>query len=470
MLRFRQYPTIRGRSYEVPCLIGHAESPSGAEPMPDRRSSTSCDVTVIGGGLAGKAASLHLAKAGLKVVCIEPGGTVRQAVGESLDWSSPDLLKALGLPMEDVVASRIGTWKRHVILKMREGAPEDYVPVPWLGGAPFHVELRTLHVDRARLDDELLKRVIDAGVTLIRDKVVRVERNGKRISSVYTEGGQQFSSPWFIDASGFAASLLAREFQLRVINNGPAKVAMWTYFPVSDAIEGTTLYMEPMPGEYLDWVWEIPINPEVVSVGYVTSGEAMKAKRAQGLPVEDIFRQHLMRFPRFEQLLRAGATSAPNVTSFRSRVHTGVAGPNWLIAGEAASMVDPITANGVTAALRHAAESSGLILKHRKRGKLPLSARICYSSRVLQLARFFNSGIENVVYQPPVRNRIGLRHSGTIYISPAWTLNLVYARLKPTGILSTFFFGLILSFFRSGEWILYRLCKLWSQPAGRAGF
>jgi flavin-dependent dehydrogenase len=435
--------------------------------MPDRRPSTSCDVTVVGGGLAGKAASLHLAKAGLKVVCIEPGGTVREAVGESLDWSSPDLLKALGLPMEDVVATRMGTWKRHVILKMREGPPEDYVPVPWLAGAPFYVELRTLHVDRARLDEELLKRVIDSGVTLVRDKVVRVERNRKQISSVHTEGGQQFSSPWFIDASGFATSLLAREFQLPAVHNGPGKVAMWTYFSVPDAIEGTTLYMEPMLGEYLDWVWEIPINPDVVSVGYVTSGEAMKAKRAQGLSVEEIFRQQLMRFPRFEPLLQAGDISAPNVTSFRSRVHIGVAGPNWLIAGEAASMVDPITANGVTAALRQAAESAGLILKHRKRGKLPLRARICYSSRVMQLAKFFNSGIENVVYQPPVRNRIGLRHSGTIYISPAWTLNLLYARLKPKGVLSTFLLGLILSFFRSSEWVLYRFCKLWSQPVGR---
>ena len=47
------------------------------------------------------------------------------------------------------------------------------------------------------------------------------------------------------------------------------------------------------------------------------------------------------------------------MTSFRSRAYAGVAGTNWLIAGEAASMVDPITANGVTAALRHAAEASG---------------------------------------------------------------------------------------------------------------
>ena len=39
-------------------------------------------------------------------------------------------------------------------------------------------------------------------------------------------------------------------------------------------------------------------------------------------------------------------------------------------------MVDPITANGVTAALRHATEASGLILKYRKRGALPLLAQI----------------------------------------------------------------------------------------------
>jgi flavin-dependent dehydrogenase len=36
-----------------------------------------CDVVVIGGGLSGKAASLHLAKAGLKVTRIEPATTVR---------------------------------------------------------------------------------------------------------------------------------------------------------------------------------------------------------------------------------------------------------------------------------------------------------------------------------------------------------------------------------------------------------
>ena len=429
---------------------------------------TVCDVTVIGGGLAGKAASLHLAKAGLSVICIEPEEAVGQSVGESLDWSAPDLLSNLGLPMENLVTAQMATWKRHVTMKLRDGRFEHYVPSTWLGGRPFRIELRTLHVDRMRLDEELLKMAIDQGVTFVRDKVLRVERNGKKVSSVHTAGGLQFSSPWFIDASGFGASLLAREFDLAARQFGPAKVALWTYFRAPELIEGTTLYMDPAPSEYLDWVWEIPINPETVSVGYLTTGVVMKAKREQGLTVEEIFRQQLMKFPRFEPLLRAGAVSAMNVTSFKCRVHLGVAGPNWLIAGEAASMVDPITANGVTAALRHAAEASALILKFHGRGRIPLRSRISYSSRILQLAKFFNSGIEKIVYEPPVRNRIGLRRSGTVYTSPAWSMNVVYARLKPTGVLSTFFFGSLLGVFRASAWILRQLCSRRRPVAGVA--
>ena len=426
--------------------------------------STVSDVTILGGGLAGKAASLHLAKAGLKVVCIEPAETIRQAVGESLDWSAPDLLNALGLSMEDLIEARMATWKKPVTLKSRDGCSEHYVPTPWLAGPPFHIELRTLHVDRLRLDQKLQDMVMQQGVDLVRDKVVRVETTEKKILAVHTAGGVRFSSPWFIDASGFAACFLPRELNLPAIQFGPAKVALWAYFPVTESIEGTTLYMDPVASEYLDWVWEIPISSDVVSVGYVTTGAATKVKRDQGLSVEDIFRQQLMKFPRFEPLLRAGAENTVNVTSYRSRAHTGVAGPNWLVAGEAASMVDPITANGVTAALRHAVEASRLILKYRKRGRLPFRARVCYSSRILQMAKFFNSGIEKIVYEPSVRNRIGLGRSGTVYTSPAWSMNVVYARMKPNGIFSTFMLSSFLQFFRASAWVFYQMCK-WRTPA-----
>jgi menaquinone-9 beta-reductase len=428
--------------------------------MPDSGPAKTCDVTILGGGLAGKAAALHLAKAGLHVVCIDPAEPTRPPVGESLDWSSPELLKTLGFPMHQVIATQLGTWKNHVILKLPSGAAEDYVPVPWLAKPPYRVELRTLHIDRFRLDSELLQKVLDSGITLVRDKVARIDRAGDRISAVHTASGQQFTSPFFIDASGFAASLFAREFNLPASYNGPQKVALWTYFDVKDAIDGTTLYMSPRPDEYLDWIWEIPIKPGAVGVGYITTAEDMKAKRHQGASVTEIFRRQLLQFPRFAPLLESNPLEEPSVTTFCGRTHRDVAGPNWLIVGEAASMVDPITANGVTASLRHASEAVALLLKYFKRGHLPFLARKCYSFRVRQVAKFFNSGIENIVFQPPVRNRFGLRHCGTLYISPAWTMNLVYARTKPTGIISTLLISAVLGLFRLSEWFLYRLCRL----------
>ncbi|MGA2420777.1 MAG: FAD-dependent oxidoreductase [Candidatus Acidiferrum sp.] len=430
---------------------------TGRERLPP--GSSVADVTIIGGGLAGKAAALALAKAGLRVVCIEPDEPSRQTVGESLDWSAPALLSDLGLPMEHLVNEQSATWKRHVTLNTRDGWAEHYVPTPGLAGSPFRVELRTLHVDRTLLDQQLLKKTVESGVTIVREKVVRVEKTGRRVDAVHTESGNRFHSPWFIDASGFATSLFAREFRLQAVLFGPVKVAMWTYFPVVDPIEGTTLHMDPQASEYLDWIWEIPIKPNVISVGYAASGAAIKAKRERGLDVAGIFREQLEKFPRFAELLQGNGLGELNVTSFRCRVHKDVAGPNWLIAGEAASMLDPITANGVTAALRQAAEAAELILKYRRRAKLPWRPRFCYSSRVLQLAKFFNSGIEKIVYEPPVRSRIGMSHSGRLYTSPAWTMNLVYARLRPRGTISTFLFGLALGVFRAANWLVYLACN-----------
>jgi menaquinone-9 beta-reductase len=427
------------------------------------------DVTVLGAGLCGKAAAMQLAAAGLHVVCIEPEEAMRQAVGESLDWSAPDLLNALGLPMEDLVRGGLATWKRHVTVKLRHGASEHYVPGAWLAEAPFRVELRTMHVDRLRLDEELLKRTHASGVTIVRDTVVKVERDGDRVVAVHTAGGARFSSPWFIDASGFASSLLPREFDLPAIQFGPAKVAIWTYFAISELVEGTNLYMEPLRAEYLDWVWEIPIGPQVVSVGFVTTGAAMKARREQGLEVEQIFLQQLKKFPRFDALLQAGPLGPCNVTAFRSRVYDGVAGPNWFVAGEAASMVDPITANGVTAALRHATEAAALILKFRKQGALPQRARISYNRRILQMAKFFNTGIEKILYEPAVRDRIGARASGTVYTTPAWSMNVVYARLKPKGIVKTYLLGFVLGLWRACAWIFSECCKRMPRAAESAG-
>ena len=417
------------------------------------------DVTVIGGGLAGMAASFHLAKAGMKVVCIDPDTETSKAVGESLDWSAPDLLSALGFPMQRLIGEGIGTYKRHVTLRLGNGCDRHYVPSEWLGRPPFNVELRTLHVDRLRLNRELLISALSHGVELIRDKVVEVEKKEQTVTAVITSEGRSISSSWFIDASGAAASLFPRAFQLPMYAYGPKKVAVWTYFDVPEMVEGTTLYAHGTMPSYMEWIWEIPIRPGAISVGYVATGEAIKLKRKQGLSIEEIFREQLGHFPRFERLLQTAKADAPWVTSYLCCGYRKVAGPNWFVAGEAASMVDPMTANGVTAALRHAEEATDLILRNRRQGRLPRRCTSMYSRRVSDLGRFFNSGIERVVYDWPIRKRIGVLNAGDLYTVPAWTLNNIYSRLRPKGVASTLLFGSLLNVIRISAELYHSLCR-----------
>jgi menaquinone-9 beta-reductase len=417
------------------------------------------DVTVIGGGLAGMAASIHLANGGLKVLCIEADPLDRDPVGESLDWSAPDLLKVLGLPMEYLIDQGIATYKGHVVLKLRDGSERHYIPGEWLGKPPYNVNLRTLHVDRSQLNQALREIFLSKGVRLVGDRVVHVETAGRFVKAVVTAQGERIASKWFLDASGSGAGVLPRTFKLPVYEYGPPKVAMWDYFTVPESIEGTTLHADGAGPPYMEWVWQIPIHPNTISVGYVSPGEAVKEKRQRGMSVQDIFDAQLQRFPDLQGLLHDPAREPPRTTSFRCRVFAGVAGPNWLVAGEAAAMVDPMTSNGVTAALRHAAEASRLIIRYRDRIRIPRLPAAMYSQRVSSVARFFNSGIENVLYDWPVRNRIGPFNAGDVYTIPAWSMNVVYSRLRPQGFVKTTLFRLLLASLRYSLGTFHWFCK-----------
>ncbi len=417
------------------------------------------DVTVIGAGLAGMSACIHLAEAGLRVLCIDAGSLDNNPVGESLDWSAPALLKELGLPMEHLLGEGIATYKRHVVLKLKDGSQQEYTPGAWLGKPPYNVNLRTLHVDRGELDGELRRKVHDRGVKVMNDRVVRVETEQRFVKGVLTANGDRVVSRWFLDASGSGASLFPRVFRLPAHEYGPHKVAIWDYFDISESIEGTTIHADVAGAGYMDWVWQIPIRPGTISVGYVCRGEAVKEARQRGLSVREIFAAQLARFPDLRDLSQGAALRSPQARSFRCRVFSGTAGPNWLVAGEAAAMVDPMTSNGVTAALRHASEASRLIIRFRDRATIPQLPAAMYSQRVLSMATFFNSAIEGVLYDAPVRNRIGLFKAGYVYTIPAWSINVIYSRSGAEGFWSTIFLRLLLASLKCGLRAFHWICQ-----------
>jgi len=428
--------------------------------------SVSFDVTVVGGGIAGMAASIHLARAGMTVLCIEAEVADSDPVGESLDWSAPELLRQIGLPMEDLLRDGAATYKRHVILKLLGGAEQHYVPSDWLAKPPFNVELRTIHVDRTRLNRAIREIFLGSGATLLAGKVVRVVPDGDRVGTLLTESGVEVVSRWFVDASGSGCSLFPRTFKLPSYEFGPRKVAIWDYFEVPESIEGTTIHADCEGPFYMSWVWQIPIHASTVSVGYVAPGESIKEKRRRGQTIQEIYEAQLEGFAGLRNLLKSPCTSVPRTTSFSCRTHGNVSGPNWLVVGESAAMVDPMTSNGVTAALRHAAEASWLIARYRNRRQLPWLPRTLYSRRVQDMANFFNSGIERVMYDWPIRNRVGPLTAGDLYTIPAWTINNIYSRIQPNGLVSTMLFGFFLAALRGAMNLLYWFCRR-SRPAAQ---
>jgi hypothetical protein len=113
----------------------------------------------------------------------------------------------------------------------------------------------------------------------------------------------------------------------------------------------------------------------------------------------------------------------------------------------------------VTAALRHAFEASNLLIRYRDRERLPWLATTMYSKRVETLAKFFNCGIERVVYDSPIRSRIGVLMAGDVYTVPAWSMNTVYARMRPEGVFTTLLFSCLLNFWRVMALALHGFCK-----------
>jgi flavin-dependent dehydrogenase len=209
-------------------------------------------------------------------------------------------------------------------------------------------------------------------------------------------------------------------------------------------------------GDYMEWIWEIPIRPGISSIGYVAPGSSVKMKRAAGLSAQDILASQCRRFPRLRDIADQTGISEVATTTFLCRTYKGVCGTNWVIIGEAASQSDPITGNGVTAALRHAEEATALMRRYRHRGTIPPLARAAYNLRVTSVGRYFNSLIEKLFYQPALRDRLGLFSTARIYTLPAWLMNLIYTRTRPRSLIGTLAISFAMAALRAVTWTAYQ--------------
>lgn len=442
-------------------------------PKPEnaRTSEIVCDVAVLGGGLAGLAVATSLARKGIAVVCIEPEAEVGIRVGESLDWSSPRLLRELGFDPERLIADHLGTAKRHIRVFPSDGPGFELAPDPWLDRFPLRLGMSTLHLDRARFDRELREAAHCAGVTLRTERVSKVHTAEERVTAVETASAL-VRARRYVDATG-RGRVLARAFSIEAAEYGVQKVSIWTYAAAngerewSAFDEGTALYFDGA-AEQLSWIWEIPISTEVLSIGVTMPATELKRRLASAGSVERVVREELERHGRFRDLLANEAPLEVHTRSVQCYVHRRTSGPNWLLVGEAAALVDPLTSNGVTFALRFGTHAAALIAETMDRPELPRSKRLVYDSCLQRIAHAFNANIERALYGPSLRQPLGFERATWVYVVFGFFANAFYQRLRPRSRSATLVLRAGLGLFQAwiSAWGL--IARTRSADSGRA--
>jgi FADH2 O2-dependent halogenase len=404
--------------------------PESANETDDAGVATKFDVAVIGGGLSGLAACIFLRQAGFSVICIEPEPFPHLRVGESLDWSSPKLLEALGVPGRTLIDAEAGVIKLGVKVVPLGGKPWAVAPAAWLQNWPLKWEVRTIHVDRAEMDQRLFERAAALGTEFVWDRVATVEAEGDRLTACQTGQGRRITASWFLDSSG-QARVVARKFGIEKKTFGQPKVCFWTYFDSPPRNEGTTFYGDTVGDDYLGWIWEIPISPRQLSVGCVFPASKIKEQRRNGMSVKEILWEEMAKYPPLAEIMTDKQEEEILRCSYQCYVSRAVTGPNWLMMGEAASIPDPLTGNGVTAAFRHAEEAVELIQASRGRASFSPWKRRAYDARVRAMGYAFNHSIERMLYEAPVRRGLGTFAAQTIYTAFGYPVNALYTRTRP---------------------------------------
>lgn len=302
------------------------------------------DVLIVGGGPAGSTTAIALASTGLRVALFERERFPRHHIGESLLARTVPYLKRLGV--WDELNSQ-GYVVKPGALFAWGGQPEPTVldmPPP---GYSFQVL-------RSHFDDLLLRRARECGVTVYEaHDVVRIEETHDAVSaSGMTDGrGWTAHGRYLVDASG-GNRFTGRQSGLRYNEYDGSRIAVSAYFVGAQRVAAPHAGRIVTEASTNGWVWFIPLNDGVTSVGLVSDARRL---RAAASPLAALTEE--LRTAPFTARHLSVATLQSEVAVIRYANYS-IDAPKWqgkvVRVGDAAMFVDPLFSTGV-----HGAVSSG---------------------------------------------------------------------------------------------------------------
>lgn len=304
------------------------------------------DVAVLGGGPAGAATALALARLdpALTVVLLEASRYEQFRVGESLHPGVENLLRELGV------------WEAFLA---EEHLPAHGTRAYWGSPEPieneflFHRNGRGWHLDRQRFDAFLARQAEAHGARLwTESRALRAARRQHGIWQLRASRGDrpiELSARFVVDATGRAAAFARQQGASRLQLDRLASVAIVTSPSPQVAVDTCTL-VEACPS---GWWYSSLLPGGRMIVALMTDADlappsALRAygdltARAGG-EAPHTARRLLGARPDGWLLRRAASTH--RLDHFR--------GPGWLSVGDAALGFDPLSSGGISFALRSA--------------------------------------------------------------------------------------------------------------------
>jgi geranylgeranyl reductase family protein len=296
------------------------------------------EVLVVGAGPAGSSAAVWAARAGRDVLVVDGRSFPRdKACGDGLTPRAMVELRRLGLG--DWLDGRIS----HHGLRLAGFGSE--VEIPWPGQS---FPARSSAVPRTELDDRVRTVAEAAGARMLLGcKVVDVRRDSAgRVSEVVLADGRQVACRWLIVADGARCTLgraLGRQWHQQTVYGVAARAYLRS--PRSDEPWiSSDLELRSTDGQVLPgYGWIFPLGNGEVNLGV---GALATAKRPADVALRPLIR-HYTDLKRaawgFEGEPRAVASALLPMGGAVS----GVAGPNWMLVGDAAGCVNPLNGEGI---------------------------------------------------------------------------------------------------------------------------
>ncbi|MDJ0767174.1 MAG: NAD(P)/FAD-dependent oxidoreductase [Ilumatobacter sp.] len=364
-------------------------------------------VVIIGGGPAGSALGSYLSLAGIDNTILERAIHPRPHVGESMVTASTRIFNEIGFwetfDNAGFVRKYGAAWhpptgRGEFDIAFAE-FPQEGVDVDY-----------TYHVDRSKFDLMLLKHAESLGSRIHQgvaaQRVVFEDGFARGVEVCIGDQPVTIQADAVVDASG-RDTLLGR--QLGIKNRDPIfnQFAIHAWFEnVDRGVERTADYIRVyfLPLER-SWVWQIPITPEITSVGVVVHRDVF---RASELGIEDFFAEQLGSTPE----LRAAMGNARRVNDVKSEGDYSYSmehfvGNGYLLAGDAARFVDPIFSSGVSVALSSAKLASEALVAGFAKGDVSAESLRGYETTL-------RGGVE--IWYEFIRLYYKLMHTFTYFI------------------------------------------------------